>query len=107
VICLPLRSAFYHPDLVQAADAVIGKVGYSTLAEVHHSGVPFGYISRRNYPEMPGLIAFVERHVAGLELHDADLGAGVEPDFIDRLLALPRRPPAQVNGADEIAEFLC
>ncbi len=107
VICLPLRSAFYHPDLVQAADAVIGKLGYSTLAEVHGSGVPFGYISRRNYPEMPGLTAFVERHVAGLELHDADLGAGVEPDFIDRLLALSRRPPAPVNGADEIAAYMC
>lgn len=106
VICLPLRSDFYHPDLVQAADAVIGKVGYSTLAEVHRAGVPFGFICRRNYPEMPGLVAFVERHIAGLQLQDADLGEGVEADFIDRLLALPRRPPAQVNGADEIAAFL-
>jgi UDP:flavonoid glycosyltransferase YjiC (YdhE family) len=106
VICLPLHSTFYHPDLVQAADAVIGKIGYSTLAEVYQAGVPFGYISRRNYPEMPGLVGFVEQNVPCRQLHDADLGEGVESDFIDRLLAMPRHQPAVVNGADEIADFL-
>jgi hypothetical protein len=106
VVCLPLRSAIYHPDLVHAADAVIGKLGYSTLAEVHHAGVPFGYISRRNYPEMPALVGFTERHVPGLPLTDPNLGEGVAPDFIDRLLAVPRRPPPPVNGADQVAEFI-
>jgi hypothetical protein len=106
VICLPLRSSIYHPDLIHAADAVIAKLGYSTMAEVHHAGVPMGYISRRNYPEMPGLVGFTERHVAGLPLADPNLGEGVEPDFIDRLLALPRRPPPAVNGADQAADFM-
>jgi UDP:flavonoid glycosyltransferase YjiC (YdhE family) len=48
LIILPHQSDFYHPDLVNACDAVIGKVGYSTLAEVYHAGVPFGYVARSN-----------------------------------------------------------
>ncbi|MGE5839736.1 MAG: hypothetical protein ACM34H_07355, partial [Deltaproteobacteria bacterium] len=43
---LPHRSEFFHPDLVQASDALIGKVGYSTLSEVYWAGIPFGYIAR-------------------------------------------------------------
>ena len=106
VICLPLTSEFYHPDLISAADAVIGKVGYSTLAEVYHASVPFGYISRRNYPEMPPLVDFIQHHMAGLPLHDADLGEGVDPGFIDRLLAIERRPPVLPNGAAPVAARL-
>ena len=33
------RSVF-HPDLVNASDAVIGKAGYNTLAEVFYAGTP-------------------------------------------------------------------
>lgn len=106
VICLPLSSEFYHPDLVRAADAVIGKVGYSTLSEVYHTGVPFGYISRRNYPEMPPLVDFIQQHMAGVPLLDADLGEGVDPGFIDRLLTLEQRPPVFPNGAPSIAARL-
>ena len=40
LIILPHRSDFYHPDLVNAADAVVGKVGYSTLSEIYHGGGP-------------------------------------------------------------------
>ena len=106
VISLPLHSEFYHPDLIAAADAVLGKVGYSTLAEVYRAGVPFGYGVRPDYPEMPALVAFLERHACGLPLSDPDLGQGVTPDFIDRLLALPRRTPAEPDGAAAIAEHV-
>lgn len=106
VICLPLQSEYYHPDLIHAADAVIGKVGYSTLAEVYHAGTPYGYIPRRGYPEMPALVTFIEAHMAGLPLADANLGDGVDPGFIDRLLALPRSTPSLPNGARPIAELL-
>lgn len=106
VIRLPQHSDFYHPDLVNASDAVLGKIGYSTLAEVYHAGVPFGYGVRPDYPEMPALVEFAERHMAALRLPDPDLGAGVPGDFIDRLLALPRRPPAQPNGVDAVADLI-
>ena len=104
VISLPKHSEFYHPDLINAADAVLGKVGYSTLAEVYRAGVPFGYGIRPDYPEMPALVAFLERHACGLPLSDPDLGESVSPDFIDLLLALPRRTPTEPDGAAAIAE---
>jgi UDP:flavonoid glycosyltransferase YjiC (YdhE family) len=106
VISLPMHSAFYHPDLVHAADAVIGKVGYSTLAEVHRAGVPFGYVCRENSPEMPALIRFVEEHIAGRRLQLAELAGEGTRDLVDGLLAIPRRTPMLANGAVEIAEFL-
>ena len=34
LILLPHHSVFFHPDLVNASDAVVGKLGYSTLAAV-------------------------------------------------------------------------
>jgi UDP:flavonoid glycosyltransferase YjiC (YdhE family) len=49
LILLPHPTQLYHPDLVNASDAVIGKIGYGTLAEVYWAGVPFGYISRPNF----------------------------------------------------------
>ncbi len=106
VIALPLYSDFYHPDLINAADAVLGKVGYSTVAEVYRAGVPFGYGIRPDYPEMPAMVAFLERHACGLPLPDPELGQGVAPEFIDRLLALPHRTPAEPDGAAAIAKCL-
>ena len=106
VIALPLQSAFYHPDLVNAADVVIGKLGYSTLAEVLQTGLPFGYLARQNYPEMPALIHYAQAHLSCQEVVHADLDGTNDPDLVDRLLALPRRPPLAVDGADQIAEFL-
>lgn len=106
VIALPLQSDFYHPDLVNAADVVIGKVGYSTLAEVYHAGVPFGYVSREGYPEMPPLVAFIDKEMPSLEIQPGTLEDGLSPEALDRLLAMPRRPPTMANGADLIAGFL-
>src|SRR5262249_39121280 len=41
---LPHHSPVYYPDLLRASDAVIAKLGYSTLAEAYLAGVPFGYL---------------------------------------------------------------
>ena len=51
VLLLPANSDHHHPDLINAADAVIGKAGYSTIAEIYQSQVRFGYFVREDYPE--------------------------------------------------------
>ena len=63
ILLLPHHSDFFHPDLVNASDAVIGKVGYSTLAEVYHAGTPFGYISRNTFRESMKLLSFIEKNI--------------------------------------------
>jgi UDP:flavonoid glycosyltransferase YjiC (YdhE family) len=64
LVLLPHRCGFYHPDLVHAADAVIGKLGYSTVAEVCRAGAPLGYVTRPSFPESPVLERFVRQHLA-------------------------------------------
>lgn len=103
---LPRKSAYHHPDLVNACDAVIGKVGYSTLAEVVHAGVPFGYIQRPLFRESQVLTAYIQTHHNGLPITEAQLEDGSWLDALEDLLALPRQGQRQVNGATQIARFL-
>jgi L-arabinokinase len=46
----------YVPDLINAADVVAGKCGYSTCAEVVAHGVPFVYVPRPSFVEEEGLL---------------------------------------------------
>ena len=70
LVMLPHRSDFFHPDLINASDAVIGKVGYSTLAEVYNSGVPFGYILRPQFPESNSLYEFISKEMKGIKISE-------------------------------------
>jgi hypothetical protein len=106
LIRLPNHSAFYHPDVVHACDAVIGKLGYSTVAEAYAAGARFGYIPRLMFRESPVLEAFVRAEMSGLGFTDEEFRSGRWLDRLPRLLALPRKPPAPHNGADQAAEFL-
>ncbi len=106
LVLLPHHSQFFHPDLVAASDAVVGKVGYSTLAETYYAGIPFGYITRERFRESPVLAAFVEGHMPGFEITADVLQNGNWAGSISRLLDLPRIQRQEPNGADQIAEYL-
>lgn len=99
------NSAFYHPDLVAASDAVVGKIGYSTLAEVYHAGIPFGYIPRPHFRESAVLAEFVATQMQGFAIAEAEFSDGDWLSALPRLLSLPRRSTPVPNGADEIATF--
>jgi len=107
LVLLPHRSAFFHPDLVNASDAVVGKVGYSTIAEVYAAGVPFGHAARCPYPESPGLVDFISRQMSGIALSEADFGSGRWLAILPKLLELPRRPREAGNGSERIAGYIC
>ncbi len=106
LVLLPHRSDFFHPDLVNASDAVVGKVGYSTIAEVYAAGVPFGHVARDPYPESPGLVDFITRHMPGIAVSEADFSSGRWLAALPKLLELPREPPAEINGSEQIAAYL-
>ena len=106
LIILPHQSDFYHPDLAHAADAVIGKVGYSTLAEVYHAGVPFGYVARSNYNESGPMVNFIKQQMSGIALEESEFQDGDWVSKIWELLALPRVHRKGVNGAVQIGEFI-
>lgn len=107
IIFLPPDSAFFHPDLVWAADAVVGKLGYSTLAEVYHAGVPYGFISRPDFRESPVFESYVRQHMPGVKIEASAFAAGEWIHKLTPLLALPRQAKNAPNGAEAAAEYIC
>jgi hypothetical protein len=100
------HSDFFHPDLVRAADAVVGKAGYSTIAEVYRAGVPFGYVARSDFPESPPLVDFIHREIPGFEIKQADFQEGTWTHRLADLLGLPHRQRPTENGARQIGTFI-
>ena len=103
---LPHHSPVYYPDMLAASDAVIAKLGYSTLAEAYHVGVPLGYLPRARFPESPILAAFAEQEMPAMALSAEVFLAGDWLPAANQLLTMaPRRRHSQ-NGADRAAEFI-
>ena len=106
VLLLPTHSPFFPPDLSLAADLVIGKVGYSTLAEIHQAGTPFGYIPRPESPESDPLVDFIKNHMTARPISAQAYNSGQWIDQLPHLLSLPRSQTPKRNGADQEAEFI-
>jgi UDP-N-acetylglucosamine:LPS N-acetylglucosamine transferase len=106
LIILPPRSDFYHPDLVNASDAVVGKVGYSTLAEVYHAGVPFGYAVRSNFRESEPMAAFIDSEMNGISVDESEFSTGAWADKLNDLLDMARVQRSAPNGSDQIGGFV-
>lgn len=106
LIPLGVHSPFFHPDLLNAADALVGKAGYSTLAEAYNIGVPFGYVSRGSFPESRKLASFIANRMPSRALTESGFETADWIHQIGRLLAMPNKAIGTVNGADQIADFL-
>jgi hypothetical protein len=106
LVLLPHRSRFFHPDLINACDVVIGKVGYSTVAEVYDAGAPFGYIPRSRFRESAALIAFAHERMSGIEIPQERFETGAWLSDLEELLALPRKRRTEPNGAEVAASFI-
>jgi len=106
IVRLPIRSEIYHPDLIWAADAVIGKAGYSTLAEIYLADVPFGYLSRSDFREAPVLETFARCNLRSLKVTAAALADGSWMSLVPAMTALPTSGVNRVNGADSTAAFV-
>jgi hypothetical protein len=101
LILLPFCSDFFHPDLVHACDAVVGKLGYSTVAEAYRSGAAFLYVARPRFPESSVLARFVERHMLGVEIEEGALNSGDWLSVAEDLLQGEKRRPEVSDGAEE------
>jgi len=103
VLRLPFHSELYHPDLVQAADVVMGKLGYSTVAEVYQARSAMAFISRPRFRESAVLADFVRRTAPSVEVTEAAFSDGSWLAAVDRLLDAERPTEARTNGAAEAA----
>ncbi len=104
--CLDQDADIYHPDLVAAADVVVGKVGYSTLAEVYQADVPFAYIRRQGFRESDPLAHFIEHNMRSCELTVEQLYNGTWLDALSFASYPPCPRPEKVDGADQVAAYI-
>jgi len=105
-VLLPPRSGYHHPDLVNASDAVIGKAGYSTVAEVYQAGIPFGYLTRREFRESAPLAQFIQENIPSVEIPVERFNRGAWQTDLETLLAMPRAEEMRANGADQVAAHI-
>jgi hypothetical protein len=103
LLLLPFHSDFYHPDLVFASDLVVGKLGYSTVAEAFAAGSAFAFIARPRFPESRVLAQFVRAHLRSEEINADDFAGGRWFDRIAHLLDNEKRQPGIASGAEEAA----
>ena len=89
-----------------ASDLVVGKLGYSTVAEAFHSGSAFAYVARPNFPESPVLATFVEQHMTAMEIDETAFRSGDWLPQVESLLDTHRHPTEKENGADAAANAI-
>lgn len=106
VLFLSRNSSYYHPDLINAADLVICKSGYSTVAECYQAGVPLLTVGRTTFPESTVLEQFTGTEMNGQALDQQNFLSGDWLNDLDNLCSRERLSPASTNGADTVCEFL-
>jgi hypothetical protein len=105
-ILLPDHTAFFHPDLLNACDVVVGKLGYSTCAETYYAGLPYGYVARSRLRESAVLGPYARQMMGGIEITLAEFEHGRWLRRLPDLLARPRLARDTTNGAEEVGEFV-
>lgn len=106
VILLPAHSNYFHPDLIQAADLIVAKAGYSTIAEAYQAGLPFAYVARPQSPESPALEHFLDSRLASVRITPEQYNRGQWITMLPDLLKLSRNTSPAENGADKVARLL-
>lgn len=100
------RAGVRYEDLVAAVDAVVTKPGYGIIAECAANEAAILYTSRGAFAEYDRLVAEMPRFVRCAFIGHDDLFGGRWAAHLDRLMALPKPPPADVSGADRVADAM-
>lgn len=93
-------------DLLCASDAVITKPGYGTFADCACNGVPALYVRRRDWPEEPHLIEWLQAHARCAEVPRRALDRGEFEGALRALWAAPAPPAPEATGVGEAAARL-
>jgi len=106
LLLLPFHADIYHPDLVAASDAVVSKLGYSTVAEAYCGASALAYVERSRFPESPVLARWVEANMVAAKIEKDDLESGAWLEVVDELFTAPPKNSDRQNGATEAAEII-
>ena len=78
----------YVPDIVQASDCVMGKIGYGSVSECLTHNKPLVYVRRDYFNEEPFLRKLLQHHGAVLEIKRSDMLSGNWSAHLERALHL-------------------
>lgn len=106
VMLLAQDSDIYHPDLIQAADLVVCKTGYSTIAECCQAGRRLLCVGRNQFPESAVLADFVASRLNARQIDSDAFISGAWLSLIAELLSTPPPKPFSVNGSQAVASFI-
>lgn len=96
----------YMPDLVRASDAVVAKLGYSTVAEVWREGRPLACVTRADFRETGPLRDWALDALPGFEIPGTDFGDGAWIRRVPELLEMESLPAQPRGGADQVVDYL-
>ncbi len=100
------RVGMPFPDLIASSDFFVTKPGYGSFVEAAISGTPVLYLSRRDWPEEPCLVSWLNENGRCLEVNRAALEKGALMDSMESLLAMPEKPAPFPTGIDQAADIL-
>jgi UDP:flavonoid glycosyltransferase YjiC (YdhE family) len=104
---LPLESAnISFLDLLASCDALLTKPGYGSFVEAACAGVPLLYLERKNWPEIPFLVPWLERHGRCRMIQDAALMRGDMEAPLQTLWSQPMPPRPKPTGVPEAIRYL-
>ena len=101
---LPHHSPVHHPDLVAAADVVVGKLGYSTVAEAMAARSRMLFVPRPGFRESAVLEEYVLRRLPAAAMTLAELESAAWVERLPGVLARPRPPAEPLRGAEIAAQ---
>lgn len=93
-------------DILTSCDALLGKIGYGTVAECAVNATPLLYIPRADWPEEPYLADWLERHGAIARLHAEQVETGDFGRILEVLLGQPLPSPPAPTGAEAAVDIL-
>ena len=100
---LSLSFECFVPDLVQAADAVLGKLGYGFVSECLSNGTPLVFVPRSCWPEESCLETFMKQWQACLRMPVDDFTTGQWTAYLEEALDLKFRMATSDSCAKDVA----
>jgi hypothetical protein len=91
---------------MSAADAMVAKAGYSTIAEAYQCGLPFGYVKRPQSPESDALEKFISGNLPAKTISPETYADGSWIGALPDLLKMTRAVSQRENGAGQAARII-
>ena len=106
LLVMPFRAGVFHPDLVHASDLVVGKLGYSLVAEAFTAGAAFAFVPRPKFPESAVLESFVHAHLTVGKITEKGFRNAKWLEQVEHLLDPGQRRPGRADGSGMAARAI-